>query len=254
MEVGKNNSKDLLISIGERLKVSRDKKGLAIDQVQKQTHIHSTVLRALEEGRGDEILTPTYVRSFLKKYSLFLGLDSKEILKEYSSLHPDESSINISALNNPGIKDSHIISKIIYSISILLLAIAFLSLPVFLGKKAAPAFKKQKPVKVRYAPIRRPAAEKKVPEPIPVPKKSTFKLVLRVKRNVLVEVKKDGVLLYKRFLTKGTEESLTANDRIELYVAKAEAIELILNGRSLGSPGRGVIKNLEITNQGIKIR
>lgn len=254
MEVEKNNPKDLLVSIGERLKVGRDKKGLAIDQVQKQTHIHSTVLRALEEGRGDEILTPTYVRSFLKKYSLFLGLDSKEILKEYSSIHPQAPSVNISALDNQGAKGSHTVSKFIYSISIVLLLIAFLSLLIFLGKKAAPAFKKQKPVKVRYAPSRRPAVEKKVPEPIPIPKKSPFKLAIKVKKTVRVGIKKDGVLIFERVLPKGTEELLTANDKIEMNIAKAEAVELILNGRSLGSPGKGVIKNLEITSSGIKAK
>jgi len=67
-------------------------------------------------------------------------------------------------------------------------------------------------------------------------------------------VKKDGVVLFNRVLAKGLVESFTADDKIEIYVAKAEAIELVLDGKSLGSPGKGVIKNLEVTKKGIRIK
>ena len=71
----KDIAKESLVSIGEKLKSARERKALTIDQVQKDTKIHSTVLRALEEGRCDEILTPTYVKRFLNKYSHHLGLE-----------------------------------------------------------------------------------------------------------------------------------------------------------------------------------
>src|SRR3989338_3940960 len=81
-----------MANIGERLKEAREKKSLTIEQAQKQTHIHSAVLIALEEGKCDEMLTQTYVKSFLKKYSTFLGLDPKEIINAYSALHPELES------------------------------------------------------------------------------------------------------------------------------------------------------------------
>ena len=61
--------KSSMISVGERLKKARENKSLTIDQIRKQTRIHSDVLIALEEGRCNEILDPTYVKSFLKKYA-----------------------------------------------------------------------------------------------------------------------------------------------------------------------------------------
>ena len=75
-----------MAGLGEKLRQAREKRGLTLEQVQKQTLMHSTVIAALEDGKCDDILTPTYVRSFLKKYSSFLGLDPKEILSEYSAL------------------------------------------------------------------------------------------------------------------------------------------------------------------------
>ena len=55
---------NIMITIGESLKKAREAKNITIAQAQKQTSIHSTVITALEEGRCDEILTPTYVKSF----------------------------------------------------------------------------------------------------------------------------------------------------------------------------------------------
>ncbi|MCX5680254.1 MAG: helix-turn-helix domain-containing protein, partial [Candidatus Omnitrophica bacterium] len=93
----KNNAGTIsLAAIGEKLKSAREKKGVTIDQAQRQTHIHSTVISALESGRSDEVLTPTYVKSFLKKYSSYLALDSNQLVKEYQALHPDLDSLSSS--------------------------------------------------------------------------------------------------------------------------------------------------------------
>ena len=83
MENNKRESRSSAISVGKRLREAREKKSLTIEQVQKQTKIHSTVLIGLEEGRPSDTLTDTYVRSFLKKYAQFLDVNSVELLKEY---------------------------------------------------------------------------------------------------------------------------------------------------------------------------
>jgi len=252
VENDKYASKESLASIGERLKNAREKKGLAIDQVQKQTHIYSTILTALEEGRCDEILTKTYVKSFLKKYSHYLGLDSSDILKQYIRIHPEEptkSTVNIDLIE---VKRNDIFSRFIHIISFALLLIAFLSLMTFLGKKLIPSSKKPKTVKTVSIAKNKPIPA--VPQQISIPKKVPLDVVLKVKQPVMVGIKKDGMLLFKRVMPKGSIKSLTADEKVEIYVAKAEAIEIILNNKSLGSPGRGVIKNLEITRKGIRIR
>ena len=257
-----------MLSIGDKLKSAREKKALTIDQIQKQTHIHSTVLVALEEGRCDEILTSTYVRSFLKKYTHYLGLDSKEMLKEYASLHPEDSVEN--AIDQPKLEasGSEMFTKVIYILSFTLLLIACVSLVILVGKKTVSTFMKPKAAKTLAAPslhkIKRPAAAaKSAPQTKTLPEKATtpqravikeapFKLVLKVKKAVMVGVKNDGILLFKRSLPKGSLETFTAGDKIELYVAKADAIELTLNGKTLSLPTKGTIENLEITAKGIK--
>ena len=68
MENNTNVSKISTAAIGDKLRKSRENKLLTIDQVHKKTRIYSQVLSALEDGRCDELLNSTYVRSFLKKY------------------------------------------------------------------------------------------------------------------------------------------------------------------------------------------
>ena len=47
------------------------------------------------------------------------------------------------------------------------------------------------------------------------------------------------------------KETWQANDKVELWVGNAAALDLDLNGRPLGSPGRGVIKNILVTHEGL---
>ena len=76
MENNNRGSRPSAVSVGKRLREAREKKSLTIEQVQKQTKIHSTVLIGLEEGRPSDTLTDTYIRSFLKKYAQFLSINS----------------------------------------------------------------------------------------------------------------------------------------------------------------------------------
>ena len=71
---------------------------------------------------------------------------------------------------------------------------------------------------------------------------------------VMVQLKKDGVIIFKRVLPKGTEESFNVNNSVDIFVGRAEAVEIAVNGKSLGSPGRGVIRNVEVTSNGIRVR
>ena len=259
-----------MVDIGERLRGAREKKSLTIDQTQKQTRIHSTVLAALEEGRCDELLTPTYVKSFLKKYAEFLGLDSKKFLKDYSLLHPGTNSRE---LEMPGTKEAVDLSGLAYVLKSVFVAAAILFLIVFMGKKTVDYLKPKRPLKPAQASLSRQkavsvkaAALRAAPQKTiaartgtvvlqgAIPKKTMLNLVIKVKQPVLVRLKRDGNLMFEHVLLKGAVESFTAEDSINIFIAKAEAVELTLNGKQLGSLGKGVIRDFEITRKGVRIR
>ncbi len=62
---------------GARLKQIRLQKGLSLEAVQKQTKINAHIIQALE-GDGISTVSPVYLRSFLKLYCAYLGVDPKE--------------------------------------------------------------------------------------------------------------------------------------------------------------------------------
>ena len=284
------NSNASMARIGQILKEAREKKPFTIDQVQKQTRIHITVLKALEEGRCDEILTPTYVRSFLKKYAEYLGLDSRSVLGEYAKMNPAKPAQNVavkSAIEPARPIDLSITFPVIKAAAIGIIIIAIIAVAAggminaFKALGKARASSKVKPAATVIRPAAatakkkaaaKPAAQKDIPTksdspakpaaplaqqsaaPAVISKSTPIKLILRVNRQTMIKLRVDGNLIFERVLSPGTVESFTANDRINIYTAKAEAIELFLNGRSLGSPGKGIMKNIEITRSGLKIK
>ncbi|MDD5428033.1 MAG: DUF4115 domain-containing protein [Candidatus Omnitrophica bacterium] len=259
--------------IGDRLRQAREKKGLTLDQAQKQTHIHSTVLSAMENGRCDDILTPNYVKSFLKEYSNYLGFDHRAIIAEYLTLHPELKSGHINRGINPSdIKASADISRTIRVARSVLIFIVLIALAVFVGSKAVGHFKNLGPSKkirpdkaikassrVAKASASKAAASKSVGEKAParlaLPSRNVpFTMTLKIKNPVMVQLKKDGVLIFKRVLPKGIEETFSVNNSVNMFVGRAESVEIIVNGKSLGAPGRGVIRNIEVTSNGFRVR
>lgn len=255
--------KAAVADIGERLRQAREKKGLTIEQAQKQTHIHSTVLTALEDGRCDDMLTPNYVKSFLKEYSNYLGFDHQAMVSEYIAVHPELKARGINfSVNKADQKSTADLAKIIRIVRSVIIFLILISLVVFISAKTAAFFKNLKAVKKTktfksvkaVASARAPSAKVSVLRKAASTKNAPFTLTLKVRNPVMVQLKKDGVLIFKRVLPKGTEETLSANDSVNMFIGRAEAIEIIVNGKSLGSPGRGVIRNLEVTSNGVRAR
>lgn len=68
-----------MISVGERLALERKRKGIAIEEVSKATKIRPQFIEALEKGNYKALPSSAYIQGFIRNYSSFLGLPSKEI-------------------------------------------------------------------------------------------------------------------------------------------------------------------------------
>jgi len=258
------------VSVGKRLKEAREKKSLTIEQVQKQTKIHSTVLVELEDGRPSDTLTDTYIRSFLKKYAQFLGLNSAELLKEYFPASAESPAVSVPIRDVVLPKDAGTPPKLFYITGLAVAAIVSLMLFVFIVGKVANVINKarssgqRKPVSSaakskaakKAAPIqkKKAAVNTRTEAKDLVPKTTPLALEIRVKEGVLVTLKRDGIVQFSRVLPAGTVEKATANNSIELDIAKAGSVDLLLNDRSIDLRGKNVIKGLEITRKGVRIK
>ncbi|MEA2348336.1 MAG: cytoskeleton protein RodZ [Thermoleophilaceae bacterium] len=73
--------------IGETLREARLRRSVDIAEVSASTKIRTKYLRALETEEFDQLPGPTYVRTFLRTYAEYLGLDAHLLVEEYRTQH-----------------------------------------------------------------------------------------------------------------------------------------------------------------------
>ena len=270
-------------NIGERLRKARKGKGLSIEEVQRATHIHHHVLETLESNKMDAEMSPVYAKSFLKRYGDFLGLDTEKLLKDYEKKGPKQNEpiivINKEERIDWALKLKQFRVPIAAAVVVLFLVLVIsgsvvgvkkiatiarerrakaIALKVdkesnekiIISKKKAEPAKTEAPVtKTRMA----KAATVMAPK-ISIPKNEPLTLIVKTFDDVWLQVKSDDKIIFRNVLPKGSVEAWKANDEITLWTGKADKMELVLNGTSLGSPGKGVVKDIVITRKGMKIK
>jgi len=248
-------------SIGERLHKARLRKKATLDQVYKEIKVHPKILSALEEGRYDEFLNPTYIKAFLKSYCRYLELDANTVLADYDRLPKPAASRPVlefasdrrqpaTARLDPG-SSAQIAKKWgVPAAAILILIVAGVFIVVLATKVV---------VKIRHAgraqsALARPAA------PIPpgskalsIPAGEPLTLTVKTKNDVWLQVKCDDKIVFENVLKKGSVETYKADNTFHIWTGKADSLDLVLNGHTLGSPGGGVLRNIILSRDGLKV-
>ncbi len=89
-------------ALGDTLREARMRQKIDIGEVEAKTKIRAKYLRALENEEFGALPGPTYVRSFLRTYAAFLGLDAQLLVEEYRVQHePIEEPAEVQPLGGP---------------------------------------------------------------------------------------------------------------------------------------------------------
>src|SRR5665648_271152 len=83
-----------MADIGTTLREARMRAKIDITEVESATKIRAKYLRALENEEWDLLPGPTYVKSFLRTYAEYLGLDVTLLLEEYKRQHERPSDLD----------------------------------------------------------------------------------------------------------------------------------------------------------------
>jgi len=263
-------------SAGARLKKIRQERGLSLEDIQKKTKIHFNVLRAIE---GDSIsdLSPVYLKSFIKIYCNYLGLDPKEFTGESSQQQkpvlnatigrdigervekrPSSSFIKDASLKLGAMRPAAGLKKIIV---FTVLAVVFIFLVFNLVRFISSRFKRQ-PAKsqvfIPAATAQKITAKAAKARPSRAAKKEItqgFMLGLFARHKSWVSVKVDGKVVFHGVLAAGRSESWSAKEKIELSLGDAGAVELQVNDQRFANLGRRgqPLKNIIINKEGLKI-
>jgi len=85
-------------SIGEKLRLARERNNLTIDQVARETHVAKRFLKALEDEDFAAFPGETYAMGFLRNYSEYLGLNAEELVGIYRNLKIQEQPLPMNEL------------------------------------------------------------------------------------------------------------------------------------------------------------
>ncbi|MDE2027297.1 MAG: DUF4115 domain-containing protein [Candidatus Omnitrophica bacterium] len=263
------------------LKDTRESKGLTLEIVHEATKIPLDALKAIEEGYSSRILSPFYYRGFIKIYSEFLGLDVKEIYRQYGVDQPANQPAATPTSRKPaagGAQPNLFLEQTQDWIGVLLKpknlqaagkVIAFLVLFFLLFKaggwvaghlhqKAAakrvivhknaretlPLRATAAPVAARHTMVAAPSRNRKA------------EVAVRASRNVWLRVKTDGTVVFETVLRKGSLETWTAKDKIEMSGRDLQRLDMEINGKHVGFLGGGGrrISWVVITPEGLTVK
>jgi len=238
------------MSIGNRLKSAREAKGIDLDVACRVTKIQRKVLEAIESDAYEGLLEPAYIKIFLKNYAAYLGLDGSSLVEEYlmTSGGIPEPSLSLETEVTRAQTQVPAVRKVLVPAGVGLAALIGLA---FLGFLAMDLHKTL---------IDQPGAPKvvvasaKMTQDAPkllIPKAKPLKLTVDAGDDVWMQIKSDGAVIFQNTLSKGSRESWVAKRELEIWTGNAKATKLTLNGKSLGSLGRGVKKGVKITHSGL---
>lgn len=71
--------------IGDEIRAGRENTGFTLEQVSRETRVHISHLRAIEEMTPGLLGAPVYAKGYIKSYARFLGMDEQTTLDRYLS-------------------------------------------------------------------------------------------------------------------------------------------------------------------------
>lgn len=69
--------------VGDILRAEREKQGLTIDDITRETSIRDIYVEAIEKGDYDALPGDVYAKGFIRNYSRFLQMDGDALLQQY---------------------------------------------------------------------------------------------------------------------------------------------------------------------------
>lgn len=246
--------------LGKIFSEAREKLGLSIEEVCKKSRIHPNIVKDIESGVFDRI-GKTYLKSFLKKYSSFLKVDTDNIMREYESIS-SKVPLREFDLNQEqrGQKDEILLAfggerlQMIFVgvLSVVLLVLVIVLIGVVKSKWSSV----RKEREVVFVQEKKPIAAlplKKTPLPETAPKTDSFTLTLKARGRAWVQINQGETRLFSGILESGDSRTWKSEGTLTVWSGKADMLDFILNGRNIGEVAAGVVKNINVSSQGIKI-
>lgn len=231
-------------TLGAYLRAARRRRRVSIERAAEDTRIRADFLMRMESDEFD-FLAPAYVRSFLKNYARYLRIQTEPLVEEFDRRYATSKldTAQIAALERrakaaPRKRLNTWAAAAIIAVGIMA-GLATIGIVTSPDEEPGP----------RVAAIESPdpttePAPSETPTPTPDPDESTLAFSDGIELEVVasvadcwLEIYADGEQLYYKTLAVGESETFTSENRMFVRLGYPAGVELIVNGRNIGSPG-----------------
>ncbi|MBD3380457.1 MAG: DUF4115 domain-containing protein [Candidatus Omnitrophica bacterium] len=243
--------------IGNIFKEARKKKGLSVLEAAHKSRILEEVVRDIETGVFDRLGKP-YVKGFLGKYAKFLGLDADDIIDQYSSISsripskeldfgqdPKEKKVDVL----PGYRKKKVQAAIALSFSALVVVFVMYLIGSARSRSATNGGRR---IESGTAAERR-SLSVKPSERTAVTRDGNYELTLNATGEVWVQVKRGENTVYAGIMQRGDAKTFSDDGPLTVLTGKGEELEFAFNGTDLGVIAEGVVKDIRVSSDGIKV-
>jgi transcriptional regulator with XRE-family HTH domain len=241
-----------VVEIGSVLRAARERRGLELGEVERETRIRVRYLVALEQERFGLLPARAYAKGFLRVYADFLGLDGRLMVEEFNArfpeVEPPELAVQRASWTHRRRK-SRVPVLLVGGLVAAVLAVVVWQLASPEHRPAVPA-----------APSTGTRPRHAVAAPAPHPRRraaaTLAHLVLRARGPCWLAVRADsgaGPVLYEATLHAGGVLRYTlarARPRLWLRIGAPWNLELSLNGKAATTLPRGP-GNVVVTRSGL---
>jgi cytoskeletal protein RodZ len=241
-----------LTEIGNYLRQTREERLLTIEQVAEKTMIQPRHLRAIEQGKLNQLPEPIYTQGFIKRYGEMLGLDGSKL----ASAFPLESTLRPI---NPAWKDSpaaQLRPIHLYAAYVLLIVAAVSGLSYLMNRSTswvtgrdyieqpAPASSPKAgesgaSTQPSASPNATSAPGSTVATPA-VPSSQPVKVDVTLTAQSWLRIDIDGKTVFQGILPEGTQKTWTADSTLKVRAGNAGAVMVAYNNgqaQRMGAPG-----------------
>lgn len=237
-----------LVEMGARLRQFRTQQSIVLEDIAAQTRIQERLLRAIEDGRLEQLPEPVYIKGFIKQFADALGLNGTEFANEF----PTGSSLPFIKASWRHVPSTQLRPFHLYLVYVLLVIGAVNGLSFLVKRSATTA--------ANYGDYPRQLLQ---PSPVPnnpqvmnfQPKLESAKLIktskdsqngkpvqvgVIVKSESWIRVVADGKLEYEGVLQQGTQKTWVAEQQLSVRAGNAGGVMVEFNNKSatqMGAPG-----------------
>ena len=196
-----------------------------------------------------DFLAPAYVRSFLKTYARFLRLDPGPLVTEFDRRYGAQKfeTAQIAALERRSKtvpKERKFNNWVTASVISLVVLVALAIIGLATGKDDEDPRRDVAQAQPSAEPEEDVVTEDADPTPTPSPDETFIAFTDGIELEVIatgadcwLEVYADGELLFYETLAAGESELFTADEKMAVRLGYPAGIELVVNGKNIGSPG-----------------